>query len=163
MLHSIRTVYFHALSSTKEFSVPNYVLQNETHAKSLHSYGDYTYVGDRGPNGQSSAEFFDEKNNVLLYTQVNKDAISCWNADKPYNEETQGLVDSNSDSLVFPNDLKIDVDGNLWVLSDRMPLFIYTKLDPQQYNYRILIGNATEVIRGTPCDPYFEDYRKSMN
>lgn len=163
MLHSIRTVYFHALSSTKEFSVPNYVLQNETHAKSTHSYGDYVYLGDRGQNGQSSAEFFDEKNNVLFYTQVNKDAVGCWNANKPYNEETQGLVDSNSDSLVFPNDLKIDVDGNLWVLSDRMPLFIYTKLDPKQYNYRILTGNATEVIKGTPCDPNFEENKKITN
>lgn len=129
----------------------------------MHSYGDYTYVGDRGQNGQSSAEFFDEKNNVLFYTQVNKDAIGCWNANKPYNEETQGLVDSNSDSLVFPNDIKIDVDGNLWVLSDRMPLFIYTKLDPQQYNYRILIGSATDAIKGTPCDPNFEENKRNMS
>lgn len=162
ILFSIRPVFFHALASTKEFSVPNYVLQNETHAKNPASYSDYTYVGDRGPNGQSSAEHFDEKINVLFYTQVNKDAVGCWNAAKPYNEETQGLVDSNSDSLVFPNDLKVDVDGNLWVLSDRMPNFIYQKLDPAQYNYRILVGNTTEIIKGTPCDPNYEDNKKSM-
>lgn len=36
-----RPVYFHALSSTKEFIVPNYVLQNESYATSESSYFDY--------------------------------------------------------------------------------------------------------------------------
>lgn len=71
------------------------------------------------------------------------------------------MVDSNSDSLVFPNDLKVDYDGTLWVLSDRMPVFIYQKLDPEQHNYRILVGNSTEVIKGTPCDPNFEENKKA--
>jgi len=125
-----RTVYFHAFSSTKEFSVPNIVLQNETRALSKESYYDYSLVGDRGLNGQSSAEFLDENTNVLFYTQVNKDGVGCWNANKPYNPDTQGLVDTDTDALVFPNDLKADADGNLWVLSDRMPVFIYKKIEP---------------------------------
>lgn len=155
-LYSYRTVYFHALSSTKEFSVPNYVLQNETFAKSNDSYGEFSYVGDRGENGQSTAEFFDIKNNVLFYTQISKNAVNCWNAATPYNTDTQGVVDSSSDSLVFPNDLKLDVNGNLWVLSDRLPVFMYSTLDPQQYNYRVLTGKSSDVIKGTPCDPNFE-------
>lgn len=36
-----RPIYFHALSSTKEFMVPNYVLQNETYATSEAAYFDY--------------------------------------------------------------------------------------------------------------------------
>lgn len=52
----------------------NIVLQNETRAVSSESYYDYSLVGDRGQNGQSSAEFFDDATNVLFYTQVNKDA-----------------------------------------------------------------------------------------
>lgn len=63
-------VYFHALFSTKEFLVSIFVLQNETYAKSKDLHGDYTYVGDRGANGQTASEVFDEKNNVLLYTQL---------------------------------------------------------------------------------------------
>lgn len=147
-----RTVYFHALSSTREFSVPNYILQNETRALSSDSYYDFSLVGDRGANGQSSAEFLDEKTNVLFYTQVNKDGVGCWNADKPYTPETQGLVDTDSDALVFPNDLKVDANGNLWVLSDRMPLFIYKQLNADEYNYRILTGKVSDLILGTPCE-----------
>ncbi|XP_031623400.1 protein yellow-like [Contarinia nasturtii] len=147
-----RTVYFHALSSTKEFSVPNYILQNETRALSAESYFDYSLVGDRGLNGQSTSEFFDEKTKVLVYTQVNKDGIGCWNSQKPYTPDNQGILDSDSDALVFPNDLKIDRNGNVWVLSDRLPIFIYKKLNPNEYNYRILTGKVGNLILGTPCE-----------
>lgn len=140
------------MSSTREFSVSNIVLQNETRSTSADSYYDFELVGDRGQNGQSSAEFLDEKTNVLFYTQVNKDGVSCWNAGKPYNPDTQGIVDTDSDALVFPNDLKVDVDGNLWVLSDRMPIFLYKKLNPAEFNYRILKGKVSDLILGTPCE-----------
>lgn len=146
-----RTVYFHALSSTREFSVPNYILQNETYSQDSASYYEYKLEGDRGTNGQSSAEFFDENTNVIFYTQVNKDAVSCWNTKLPYTPETQGLVDSDSDALVFPNDLKVDDKGTLYVLSDRMPEFIYKSLPVNKFNYRILKGNTRELIQGTPC------------
>lgn len=148
---STRSVYFHALSSTKEFVVPNRILQNETHVTSPKAYYDFKLLGDRGANGQATAEFFDENTKTLFYTQVNKDGIGCWNSQKPYTEENQGLVDSDSDALVFPNDLKVDNNGTLWVLSDRMPLFIYKQLDPKQYNYRILRAKTSEIIQGTPC------------
>lgn len=147
-----RTVYFHALASTKEFSVPNFVLQNETRALSSESYYDYSLVGDRGPNGQSTAEFLYEKTNTLVYSQINKDGIACWNITKPYTPDTQGIIDSDSDALIFPNDLKIDRNGNLWVLSDRLPTFIYKQLNPNEFNYRILTGKVRELILGTPCE-----------
>lgn len=117
-------------------------------------------LGDRGPKGQSSAEFFDENTNTLFYTQVQKDAINCWLANKTYTTETQGTVDTNSDVLVFPNDVKIDGNGSLWVLSNRMPVFHYAKLRSDQINYRILVGKANEVIKGTPCDPNYDNTKK---
>lgn len=146
-----RSVFFHALSSTMEFEVSNKVLQNETRSTGDDSYFDYRRLGDRGMNGQSSAEFFDEETGVLFYTQVNKDAIGCWNSAKPYSPDTQGLVDSDSDALVFPNDLKIDNDRNVWVLSDRMPVFLFKSLNPTEINYRILKGKVGDLVQGTPC------------
>lgn len=140
------------MSSTSEFSVPNFILQNETRALSADSYKDYSLVGNRGEGGQSSAEFFDEKSNVLFYTQVNKDAVYCWNANKPYTLDNLAIVDSDSDALIFPNDLKVDREGNIWVLSDRMPIFIYSQLNATQYNYRILNGKVSDLILGTACE-----------
>lgn len=148
---SSRKVYFHALSSTKEFEVPNRVLQNESYSTGSDAYFEYKLVGDRGPNSQSSAEYLDEESGVLFYTQVNKDGVGCWNSKKPYTADTQGLVDSDSDALVFPNDLKVDANRNLWVLSDRMPVFLFKSLNPQEFNYRILTGKVDDLIQGTPC------------
>uniref|UniRef100_A0A182PPU1 Yellow protein n=1 Tax=Anopheles epiroticus TaxID=199890 RepID=A0A182PPU1_9DIPT len=142
-----RPIYFHAFSSTKEFMVSNTVLQNESYAQSPQAYYDYKLLGDRGPNSQSSAEFYDSETGVIFYTQVNKDGVGCWNTIMPLNADTQGLVDSDSDALVFPNDLKVDNEGTLWVLSDRLPMFIFTSLDEQQYNYRILVGETREIIK----------------
>ncbi|KFB45517.1 AGAP010280-PA-like protein [Anopheles sinensis] len=147
-----RPVYFHAFSSTKEFMVSNAVLKNESYAQSPQAYYDYKLLGDRGPNSQSSAEFYDPETGVIFYTQVNKDGVGCWNTAMTLNTDTQGLVDSDSDALVFPNDLKVDTEGMLWVLSDRLPMFIFTSLDEEQYNYRILVGETREMIKGTPCD-----------
>lgn len=151
--HRSRPVYFHALSSTKEFVVPNRVLQNRTHVTDSAAYFDFKLLGDRGENGQSSAEFYDDASGVLFYTQVNKDGVGCWNSAHKYTADTQGLVDSDSDALVFPNDLKVDAERTLWVLSDRMPLFLYKQLDPKQFNYRILSAPVDEAIRGTACEP----------
>lgn len=62
------------------------------------------------------------------------------------------MVDSDQTALEFPNDLKVDSDGNLWVLSDRMPRFLEEKMDYHDDNYRILTGSTDSLIKGTPCD-----------
>ncbi|KAM7351093.1 L-dopachrome tautomerase yellow-c [Cochliomyia hominivorax] len=146
-----KDVYFHALASTKEFKVSNRVLQNETLATSSDSYYDFKYVGDRGMNGQSTAEVYDKETGVIFYTQVNKDAIACWNVKRPYTPDNQGLIDSDSHTLVFPNDMKLDSEGTVWVLSDKMPTYLYKELDPAAVNYRVLMGNNRELIKGTIC------------
>ncbi|XP_004533855.1 protein yellow [Ceratitis capitata] len=147
-----KDIYFHALASTKEFKVSNRVLQNETHVTSPAAYYDFKFVGDRGMNGQSTTEVYDKDTDVIFYTQVNKDAIACWNVKRPYDLESQGLIDSDSHTLVFPNDMKVDNEGNVWVLSDKMPTYLYKELDPSAVNYRILSGNNRDLIKGTPCE-----------
>lgn len=46
---------------------------------------------------------------------------------------------------------QVDRNGNLWVLSDRLPIFMYSQLDLQDYNFRILTGSTEELIMGTVC------------
>ena len=54
--------------------------------------------------------------------------------------------------MVFPNDLKVDRNSNLWVLTDRLPVHIYRKLDPNEYNYRIFKAPVEELVKGTVCE-----------
>lgn len=131
--------------------MPNTVLKNESFVTSRNSYHAFSVLGDRGPKSQASASFYDEKTDVIFYTQVNRNAVGCWNTKMPFTVENQGIVDSDSEKLIFPNDLKVDRDGTLYVLSDRMSLFQYASL-PYDYNYRILTGKTSDLIVGTPCE-----------
>lgn len=150
-LSSDRTLYFHALASTNEFSVSNVVLKNESFCTSSDAFHSYKVLGNRGAKTQSSVEVFDSLTGVVFYTQINRDAVGCWNTLKPFTKDNQGLVASDSELLVFPNELRIDDDGNLLVLSNRLPVFMFNKLKPG-LNYRILMGKTTEIIKGTPCE-----------
>lgn len=148
-----RTAYFHPLSSTREFGVSTEVWQNKT--KASDSYYEYKVLGSRGPNTQATASFLDEKSGVIFYTQPNKDGVGCWNSFKHANEysaDTTGLVTSDNETMVFPNDLKVDRESNLWLLTDKLPSHIYVKLNPEVINYRIFKGFVPDIIKGTVCD-----------
>lgn len=145
-LCSDRTLYFHALS------VSNSVLKNESFATGSESYHAFKVLGSRGAaKVQSSAEVYDTLTNVVFYTQINRDAVGCWNTLKPFTIQNQGLVANDSELLVFPNDLRIDDVGNLFVLSNRMPVFMFSSLKPG-FNYRILMGKTADIIKGTSCE-----------
>lgn len=129
------------------------MLKNETFATDhVASYHSYEHLGSRSPGSQSSVEVFDVITDVIFYTQINLNAVGCWNTKKPFTVDNQGVVAADNETLVFPNDLRIDSEGNLLVLSNRMPLFIYSELPKGEINYRILVGKTEELIKGTPCE-----------
>lgn len=147
-----RTMYFHPLSSTREFAVNTKIIQNKTIASD--SYYHYKVLGSRGPDSQATASFLDIPSGVLFYTQVNKDGIGCWNSVKhahEYSADTNGLVASDNQTMIFPNDLKVDRQSNLWVITDRLPSFIYKHLDEDEINFRVLTAPVSEIIKDTVC------------
>ncbi|PSN36007.1 Protein yellow [Blattella germanica] len=150
-----RTLYFHPFSSFSEFSVSTRVLQNEslwTDPREMGStYHEFESLGSRGTRSQSSASFLDEESGVLFYTQVTQNAVSCWNTRHAYTPATQGQVAVDDITMVFPNDLKVDSDRNLWVLTDRMPLFLYGNLNFSDVNFRVLSAPVDEAIAHTIC------------
>lgn len=114
LIFSDRTVFFHALASNKEFSVSNTVLKNETFATSTDAYHAYKLLGERGPRGtsQSTAEYYDEETNVLFYTLINRDAIGCWNVNKPFAPETQGEQSGKFESFTRKFSIFYGLFGN---------------------------------------------------
>lgn len=148
-----RTAYFHPFSSTNEFSVSTKILQNKTLATDPHNFEEFKLLGSRGPNTQASASFLDEPSGVVFYTQVNLDGVGCWNSKKKeYSPEYQHLVASDNETFIFPNDLKVDRESNLWVLTDRLPIFMYKSLDPESINVYIFKGSVKEIIKDTICE-----------
>ncbi|KAL5273009.1 Y-f family protein [Megaselia abdita] len=152
---SSRNMYFHSMISNEEFVVSNKVLQNETYCNDPSSYDEYKLIGNRGLDSHSTSEVFDEATSVLFYTLISHNGIGCWNTMKPLNYDNAILMDADDVAMVFPNDIKIDADRNLWVLTDRLPQYIYGKLNAKDVNYRILVGRIDDLIKDTPCDKNF--------
>ncbi|XP_026667542.1 uncharacterized protein LOC108622777 [Ceratina calcarata] len=145
------TMYFHPLSSNMEYSVSTKLLRDPERATSKDNVNEFHALGSRGDNGHSSVSFLDPNTGVLFYALTNMNAIACWKPQNMFTLEQQGIIYEDNITMVFPNDLKVDRNGNIWVLSDRLPSFMYAHLDPDDYNFRILTGSAKEAITDTVC------------
>ncbi|XP_062546216.1 protein yellow-like [Armigeres subalbatus] len=147
------TMYFHPLSSTNEFSVSTKVLQNQTLATSDKIYKEFKVLGSRGPNGQAGVAFLDQKTGVIFYALPNLNAVTCWKtSNRAYTIKSVGRVYMSTTDMVFPNDVKVDDESNLWVLSDRLHQYMYASLDPKDVNFRILTATVKDAIENTACD-----------
>lgn len=146
-----RILFFHPMSSYREFYVSTEVLRNPSLVNN--SSTEFNIAGEsRGQTGQSSASAID-RNGVMFYGLVTRDTIGCWNTRNHYTKKTNGVVAINSETLVFPNDIKIDQEEkqSLWVISNRLPMFQAGSLDIEDYNYRIMYVDTEEAVRGTVC------------
>jgi Major royal jelly protein len=146
------TLYFHPFVSKDEFSVSTKFLKNESFTSTNDNYYEYKRLGTRGDNAQSNAEFLDKNTGVLFYLLPNLNAVACWKVQKDYNVKSQGRIFMNSELMDFPNDVKVDENGRLWVISDRLQKFMYEELDTSEVNFRIFSALVKDAIDHTACD-----------
>jgi hypothetical protein len=145
------TLYFHPMASYNEFSVSTEYLRNQSVADN--NFNAFKILGSRGPNAQSSASFLDPKTGVLFYSLVNLNAVACWRtSNKEYNMKNQGRIYMNNETMVYPTDIKVDYNNNLWILSNRMPIWMYSKLDTNDVNFRVFSAPVLDAISHTACD-----------
>ncbi|XP_017155592.1 protein yellow isoform X1 [Drosophila miranda] len=154
-----RVLYFHPMASFKEFIVSTELLLTES-LWEINSQDNAQYffsIGDRGYNGQSSSSGI-ARNGVMFYTQVHRDNIGCWDTAKPYTRANLGMLldpDVSSTFIQFPNDLKVDEGEtqSVWIMSNRLPIYLYSQLDYSEINFRILRGDVNMIINSTICNP----------
>ena len=58
----------------------------------------------------------------------------------------------NDVQMVYPSDLTVDNKGYVYVLSNRIPVFVYSRLNVDDYNFRIWKGKGKEIVKGTKCE-----------
>ncbi|CAH0713103.1 unnamed protein product, partial [Brenthis ino] len=119
-----RDLYFHPTSSTKQFRMSTKLLRDKHMPRE----------------------------NIFSGVELSKNGVSCWNLDRPLSHENVPLIISDCTMLEFPNDIKVDQEGNLWILSNRQSRFLYESMDFDQINFRILTAPVDTVIQGTPCE-----------
>ncbi|KAK7870497.1 hypothetical protein R5R35_002903 [Gryllus longicercus] len=151
-----RLLFFHPLSSFREFAVRTSVLRNESLAGEQTEA--FAPLGEprAAERGHASGAAVDRRG-VLFYNLVSRDAVGCWNSRQPagHRMDLQGIVAQDNVTLQFPNDLKVDQERrqSVWVLSNRLHEYLYRKLDPREVNFRILTAPVDAAVRGTVCDP----------
>lgn len=160
--HGDRLLFFHPMSSYSEFLVSTNVLRNETLWTRDGGQGAeaaFVQLGagdERGRGGQSSTSGIAE-NGVMFYNLIQQDAVGCWDTAKRYECDNLAVAGRDNETLVFPNDMKLDrdqLDQNLWVLSNRLPIYLYATLDFSDVNFRIQRVSVAKAVAGTICDPY---------
>ncbi|KAL3274484.1 hypothetical protein HHI36_015867 [Cryptolaemus montrouzieri] len=148
-----RILYFHPMSSFREFYVKTNVICNETGWDKVKDA--FRVMGQsRGKNGHVSASAID-KNGIMFYNLVTRDSIGCWDSRKPYKRSNLGVVAQHNEKLVFPNDIKVDKEEkqSIWIVTNKLPFYLYSKLDKNKINFRVLSAYTEDAIKGTVCDP----------
>uniref|UniRef100_A0A182MZX5 Protein yellow n=1 Tax=Anopheles dirus TaxID=7168 RepID=A0A182MZX5_9DIPT len=144
-----RTVYFSPLASHREFTVSTRILRDES--KVEESFHDFQYLKERGPNSHTTSRVMSETG-LQLFNLIDQNAVGCWHSSLPYAPEYHGVVDRDDVELVFPADVKIDDEEQVWVISDRMPVFLIADLDYSDVNFRIFSAPLATLVAGTVCD-----------
>ncbi|XP_058117189.1 L-dopachrome tautomerase yellow-f-like [Anopheles ziemanni] len=138
--------------STTEFGTYTSVLQNKPIAMSGNYEGLFEALGDRGASTQSTMHHYDAKTGVLFYAEVNRNSIGCWNTNQVYGADNHAVVHLDNRELIYPSDLTSDHDGTLWVLTNNLPNWIYSRLNESDFNFRVWRQDPAVAIRGTKCD-----------
>lgn len=148
-----RILYFHPMSSFREFYVKTSVVCNETGWEE--AADEYKVLGQsRGKSGHASASAMD-RNGILYFNFVSRDSVGCWDSRKAYKRENIGVIAHSNVTMVFPNDMRLDKEKRqgIWVISNRLPFYLYRNLDENDVNFRIMHAYTDEAIKGTICDP----------
>lgn len=149
-----RILFFHPLSSFREFAVSTEILRDKSRVDNNYHY--FIVLPSRGPNTHITAHTIDQ-NGLLFFNLIDQNAVGCWDSGKPYRKQNLAIVAKDDVGLVFPSDVRVDRTNTLWVFSDRMPVHLLATLDFTDVNFRLYFAPVKELISGTVCDPTVEE------
>lgn len=146
-----RTLYFSPLASHREFSVSTRILRDSTRLEE--SFHDFSFFKEeRSGNAHTTSRVMSETG-IMLFNLIDQNAVGCWDSALPYSPQNHDIVDRDDETMVFPADVKIDETNTVWVISDRMPVFLIAELDYTDINFRIFSAPLDTLTQGTVCSP----------
>lgn len=144
-----RTLYFSPLASHREFSVSTRILRDENRVEE--SYHDFSYFTEERTGGGHTTSRVMSDDGVMLFNLIDQNAVGCWNSGTTYTPRNHDIVDRDDETMVFPADVKIDETNTVWMISDRMPVFLIAELDFSDINFRIFSAPLDNLLQGTVC------------
>ncbi|XP_023015262.2 L-dopachrome tautomerase yellow [Leptinotarsa decemlineata] len=144
-----KLLYFSPLASHREFVVSTQTLRNSS--KVGNSWNEFYALAERGPNSHTTSRVMDDKG-LQFFNLIDQNAIGCWNSEMEYKSENHGIVDKDDEELIFPADVKVDRNENLWVISDRMSNFLLSSLNYNDINFRVMFAPIDVLVKDTVCE-----------
>ncbi|KAL6440481.1 hypothetical protein ACFW04_003182 [Cataglyphis niger] len=99
-----RTLFFHPLSSYREFAVSTRILRDQQ--LSQNSYHEFQVLPSRGPLSHCTASVMDE-NGLQFFNLIDQNAVGCWNSMLPYTPINQAVIARHDEAMIFPADIKV--------------------------------------------------------
>lgn len=145
-----RTFYFHAMAGTNLYSVSTKILRDQKLATRAYHGNDFKFLGDRGDLAQTSGSSLHQPSGIMFFNLVNQNGLSCWNTNKPFAKENFVTLQTDNKRMIYPSDNKIS--GNkIIVMTNKMPIFLYGKLNYDETNFRAWITNVDGAVKHTKC------------
>jgi len=145
-----RTVYFHAASGTHIYSVSTRILRDRKLATRTFHEDDFKDEIDRGPGSQTAASDLHKPSGILFLGLINQNALGCWNINKGAKLENFDVVYKDDQKFIYPSDIKVYGDEVI-VLTNTMPVWLYSQLNYDKINFRVWIANVNEAVKQTAC------------
>ncbi|KAF5300347.1 hypothetical protein FQR65_LT09177 [Abscondita terminalis] len=143
-----KTLFFGPLASNREFAVSTKILNDPRRVED--SYNEFVALEDRGPKSHITSRAIDETG-LTFFNLIDRNAVGCWHSVLPYNKDYMAVVAEDDKRLIFPSDVKVDRNRNLWVLSDQMPVFLLSSLNYTEINFRVFAAPVEDLIKNNVC------------
>ncbi|XP_066592037.1 uncharacterized protein [Prorops nasuta] len=142
-----KLLYFRPLASYKMFWVTVNQLKMKNNQNVTYWEEQYTLPS------QSAAQAISDSQ-ILFYSLLSQISIQCWNTYEPMSENSTDTVFQNDTEVQFPSGMKTIRHGSiaeLLLMSNRYQKVADGSMDFNETNFRILIGNIDDMVRGTKC------------
>lgn len=118
-----RRLYFHALASEAEYSVPLSILNNKTAWMNDENAFSRAFIVTGTKGSQSAASSIDTNGN-LFFSLNSINAIACWDVSKKtFSPRTLSILVRDDEKLQFQSGMKVirntDGEEELWVVTNR--------------------------------------------
>lgn len=145
-----RVLFFSPLASDREFAVSTAILRNSSRVED--SYHDFVVLEKRAPLSHTTSRVMTD-DGIMFFNLIDRNSVGCWNSATSYTPANHDVVDRDDEALIFPADVKVDANRNLWVISDKMPNFLIDRLDYNDINFRVFFAPVDVLVQGTVCEP----------
>ncbi|XP_054747101.1 protein yellow [Anastrepha obliqua] len=164
-----RRLYFHALNSFLEVSVPLFVVNNaslwaqptnlETQNK---LFNEFRIIGSRGI--QCESEAMDSDGN-LYCSLISSSALIAWEENSDYDSDHLKVVAYNPDKLRFVTGLKVNrnhlEEDEMWALSSNPELFVGGKVQKDDIKFQIIGCRVKNLLENEPCSVVINHLRQT--